>query len=145
MLKSINIIYFMKHTPNKTTMLYAQYVLLWCYFNYGSSIWNSTGVLNLKVKSNLNHYGHYYYEIDKKSEIYVNIKFHKSLLELTDTLIHEYTHHMQPMEYKYKYYLDNGYNLENHPFEVEARRVARRDASACKKWVLNRIKHENLT
>ena len=44
----------------------------------------------------------------------------RTIGQLTSTIIHEYTHYMQPIVSKY-YKLLKEYGYDNHPFEIEAR------------------------
>lgn len=129
----------MKNTKELITKSTAEHILLWCTLKYGSSIWNETGLIKLKIRSSINYWGKYYAEDNNMCVIFVNLKFHTTLKELIDTVIHEYIHHKQPLFYKYNEYFDLGYTIKNHPFEIEAAQIASRDSNECKKWLLKRL------
>jgi hypothetical protein len=63
----------------------------------------------------------YYGEYDPETnEIHVYGDVCKNLGRLTSTIIHEYTHYLQPIASKY-YKLLKEHGYDNHPHEVEAR------------------------
>lgn len=114
--------------------------LLWCNLRYGPSIWTFSGHMRVSLNSNLPVYGRYVIDEEDVCMIIINPLRHKSLIEMMDTCIHEYIHHKQPIKTDYHAFLDNGYNDETHPFEIEARTIAARDARECRNWVLSRLK-----
>ena len=87
-----------------------------------------------------NKYGGRFLFNGKKIVIYVYDQL--NLIYLIDTVIHEYTHHLQfdkkSCERDYnKNHHEVGY--WNNPFEIEARMVAERNRESCLKWVLKQI------
>jgi len=134
----------MKKQDTLITKESAELILLWCQLKYGPSIWSVSGKISIKVRSNINYYGKYETDEDdvdsskNYSSIFVNLKKHKKIIELVDTIIHEYTHHKQPILKKFDEYLNSGYNTDNHPFELEAQFIAKRDSKECKKWLLKK-------
>jgi hypothetical protein len=78
----------------------------------------------------------YYDEIDKC--IYINRDKHETLLDLVDTMIHEYTHYLQNM-YHYQIlakYLDH----HEHPMEIAAEETAKKDRLECISYLENLYK-----
>ena len=71
----------------------------------------------LQVKKYGKFYGCYDCEINRLNIYPENNPTIKSLIQ---TVIHEYTHYMQPIRSKY-YKLDEQYGYQNNPFEVVAR------------------------
>jgi len=57
------------------------------------------------------------------NEIRVYYKNTKDICKFIETFVHEYTHSLQPCRTKYMSLLEE-YGYNNHPFEIEARRVA---------------------
>lgn len=77
------------------------------------------------------------YDLDE-NEITVFVKNHLNVRDLVDTVIHEFTHYMQPM-YKYIDTLkETGY--DNHPLEIEARGRAKEYRKECWNWIKNNLK-----
>jgi len=71
------------------------------------------------------HDGNYYGQYDPSNnciEIYPDEC--RTLGQYTSTLIHEYTHYLQPIASKY-YKLLKEHGYDNHPFEIEARQNER--------------------
>jgi hypothetical protein len=58
----------------------------------------------------------------------------KTVKDLIQTYIHEYTHYLQPVR---KYYgkLDKQYGYDNNPFEIEARNNEKEKYRECKRFV----------
>jgi hypothetical protein len=122
-----------------------QLAALWCYFKYGRSIWNTDPVHVSICNTMQKHYGYYeaYDNSDRNSSTYalirINPKLHRDLRSIVETVIHEYQHHLQPIE-SYERYFSLGYNYSDHPFETEASKIALRDAQECFEWVSKRLK-----
>jgi len=70
-----------------------------------------------KNKVNNDYYGEY---CPTDNEIRVFTNEVRTLGQLTSTIIHEYTHYLQPIASKY-YKLLKEHGYDNHPFEIEAR------------------------
>ena len=69
--------------------------------------------------------------------IIVYIKPHKSMLDICDTIIHEYTHYLQDIIGMYGVYLYKyKRNYENHPYEVTAFNRGRRYRKQCLEYTL---------
>lgn len=113
--------------------------LQWCQENLGTV--RNTHQLKIYYYQNRK-FGGKFQSHNKEIIIYIHPDL--KLIELTDTIIHEYTHHIQfskkSTEQDYnKNLLEVGY-WEN-PYEVKARKIASQNRNECLKWILlnNRI------
>lgn len=126
----------------KTVM---QLAVLWCYFKYGRSIWN-TDPIHVSICNTMTQYWGYYEASQPEPEevgttialIKVNPRKHDSLKSIVETIIHEYVHHLQPIDF-YQKYFSLGYVYSDHPFEIEATQIAKNDVDECWEWVTNRL------
>lgn len=66
---------------------------------------------------------------DQDGVIFINKEDHRSLRTLANSIIHEYTHYMQNM--KHYDILSQYLSYRNHPLEIEANKIARRDTKKC--------------
>jgi hypothetical protein len=55
-----------------------------------------------------------------------------SLPKLIKTVIHEYQHYLKHSVKEFEYYYNVGYDYTNHPFEIEAEKIAKKDWIKCK-------------
>lgn len=70
----------------------------------------------------------------------VYIGSHRSLIEICDTVIHEYTHYLQDVEGMYDKYLTKYYRTyDNHPYEITARNRGMRYKKECRKFVRDNL------
>lgn len=113
----------------------AEKVYWWCVEEYGrSKINGSYPELEFKHPDYLTEglCGEYDYI---ENTIFVNRKENKTLIELIDTMIHEWTHYHQPIRSHLQKMAKEGKLHrafeEKDPLEIEARKVARRDRSKC--------------
>jgi len=113
---------------NKKTLLK---ILDWCKEKYGPSKFNSMNTLKLRVNNRIKGECGNYTPVN--NTIYVNITAHDSLIEVIDTVIHEYVHFRQDIKNKYhKLYMETySYNVDNHPYEKTAYGVALNDRREC--------------
>jgi hypothetical protein len=93
----------------------------WCKKKFGESKYNSPFSIKISRKNNDVH-GRYY---DDLNFIQINIKQHKSFIDLCDTIIHEYTHYLQNMSMYDHYFSKHSRNYDNHPYEISANKKAR--------------------
>ena len=94
----------------------------WCKAKFGESKFNPNFHVKVsrKEKDKLGCY------IDDQGIIQVNLNAHKSLLDLCDTVIHEYTHYLQDMSMYTTYFLKYNKNYNNHPYEISANNKAKK-------------------
>ena len=94
----------------------------WCKNKFGESKFNP----DFKVKISRKEKDKYGCYIDDKDVIQINLKAHKTLIELCDTVIHEYTHYLQDMAMYTTYFLKYNRNYDNHPYEISADNKAKK-------------------
>jgi len=94
----------------------------WCYNKFGESKFND----NFDVKVSRKEKDKYGCYIDDMDVIQINLNAHKSLIELCDTVIHEFTHYLQDMYMYNKYFLKHNRNYDNHPYEISADNKAKK-------------------
>ena len=63
-----------------------------------------------------------YFDRDKNL-ININVKSHKTLVSICDTVIHEFVHWLQNLKYYHRY--EKKYGYDNNPYELEAITVAK--------------------
>jgi hypothetical protein len=118
---------------NTSKAAYIREVLKWCVEN-----------MNTKKGNNFPHLEISYYKHKKNAGLYdsyikmirINVNNHNNVLELTDTIIHEYQHHLDmPTQKQQKEYneltVKNGY--WNNPYEIKARESGLKLRDACAK------------
>lgn len=119
----------------KTT--FCQLVIDWCQENIAHSNTRKPNVT-------LSYYPHKkwggtYSTIGHECRIYVNN--HQTIISIINTVIHEYVHARQKTKYfdalYEKYQREVGY--ENNPFEIEARKVAKKHKKECLLWVCRQL------
>jgi len=115
---------------------YVKLVLNWCYLNINGPKQTMPEV-SIKYNKNKKLNGVY---ISANNELIIYVNNHDSLLNLTNTIIHEYVHSRQRYELKQKnkdpflklyskYHYEIGY--EKNPFEYEARDIAKKFERKC--------------
>jgi hypothetical protein len=105
----------------------------WCIENMSSKKGNNFPRLEISYYKHKKNAG-VYYSHNKMIRIHVNT--HNNVLELTDTIIHEYQHHLDmPTQKQQKEYNEltakNGY--WNNPYEIKARESGLKLRDACAK------------
>jgi hypothetical protein len=119
--------------PIKITKTHANKILEWCWKTYGKSKFNKEfPALEFKTPD---YYTEecmaYYDEID--AIIFIDKTQHDSLEELSNSIIHEYTHYKQNMRH---YQILSLYLTDSkNPMEIEAKRIAKKDSKKCLKEV----------
>lgn len=103
-------------------------ILEWCEEKYGMSRYNY-GLPSVRVSRTEDHEGLAGYYDDEINSIVVHLKLTDTLEELCSTVIEEWTHYLQS-SYKYQL-LAKKYDYSDHPYEVEAKRIAERDHCIC--------------
>lgn len=106
-------------------------VLQWCETNY--SIPKNRGKLSFKI----NYYQHSKLEgcyCGHTKNITIYITTEKRIIDVVDTLLHEYQHHIEMRTQKevrlyFKQLNEIGY--ENHPMEISARKFAQQHRDSC--------------
>ncbi len=101
---------------------YAKHALKWCEDNLGTNTRKRKKLLLVmsprkRTQGKFVYYGNYCLY---KNQITIYINNCDTLKNLVSTIIHEYTHYLQPMS-RYKEY-EKYYYYSTHPFERQARR-----------------------
>jgi len=113
-------------------------VLQWCIATYGVSRFQDS-FPTFSLTSTVTHDMDGFYDPDE-NKIYINSRI-KTARCAASTMIHEYTHYKQNIAEMYDRYYDvHGYNYNNHPYEVSARKIAARDVDACIRQTFKRKK-----
>lgn len=106
----------------------------WCKQNLKESKYHDSWPKLITRKEEDNHYKGYYKA--EKNLICVYLKNNKSLLDLCETIIHEWKHYQQDIEDMYdRYVIEYGKTAKNHPYEISAENFGKRHAKKCSEWV----------
>jgi len=115
----------------KLTKRHALKIFDWCIEKYGKSKYNRE-LPEIEFKN-----GDYYTEgcmafyDEIESTIFIDKSMHHDLYELASSIIHEYTHYKQNMRH---YQILSLYLPDSkHPMEIEAYKIANKDAKKCVK------------
>ena len=108
----------------------AKIILEWCYENLGNSQTRSYSKLKISISKNIKCEG-LYVEDGPNSIIYINPKRHRSFDEFIDTIIHEYIHFLQGLQYYDRIFEITGY--DDHPMEHSSNLVAEILKKRCRK------------
>jgi len=125
----------------KITRFHAIKILEWCKEKYGRGI-NRYPILEFRKPDYLNgEYNQGEYDYDE-GMIYINSNGHTDLVELANTIIHEYAHYRYHAKSTY-YELDRNFSHDKHPLERDANRIANRDQKKCVKELKKYYKQFN--
>lgn len=94
----------------------------WCKEKFGESKFNNDFSVKIS-RTDKSKFGCY---LDDLDTIQVNLNMHKSLIELCDTVIHEFTHYLQDMGMYDVYFDKYNRNYNNHPYEISADNKAKK-------------------
>ena len=95
-------------------------ILRWCKKNLGKSKYNNIKSLKIQINNRIKNFGVF----DTQEG---------GLIDLIDTIIHEYAHFKQDIKNEYKPYFKHSSDSLNHPLEKVAYRTAKKYAKICKK------------
>jgi hypothetical protein len=118
-----------------TKVKLAKLAYLWCVSNLKKSKYhNDVPRLIVRSSKKSNSYKGYYKE--NKNIIVVFSKNHKSILDICETIIHEWKHYQQNISGMYdKYIVLYRRNIKNHPYEITAENFAKKHANECRKFI----------
>jgi len=103
----------------------------WCIDTFGLSEYHDGPPKLLVHYRQHNNYGEYDNDLNK---IHIYLPNHKSILELCDTVIHEFTHYRQNLIWYYDY--NKQATLYNpNPYEIEAMTTAKAHKKNLKKFI----------
>lgn len=112
---------------------YVNKIVDWCLKNYGRSKYNRY-FPEIQYRKSEDRSTLAFYD-DQDGVIFINKYDHRSLRTLANSIIHEYTHYMQNM--KHYDVLSMYLPYHKNPMEIEANRIAKRDAKKCVKEILS--------
>ena len=125
-MKKLNLYSSLKYKRKSTIESIIYSSVHWCVKQWGVNNSKST-LLNINIDWDpYENNGEYDF---KHNEICIFPKAHKNLRDLVDTVIHEYTHHLQKESTYWKLY--KKYTYDDHPYEVEANSVAKKYRKEC--------------
>jgi hypothetical protein len=113
----------------KPTKKHADKILEWCLKTYGKSKFNKPFPTLEFKKSDYYTEGCMAFYDEIESTIFIAKDLNKDIKELTNSIIHEYTHYKQNM----RHYQILALYLPDHknPMEIEAERIANKDTKKC--------------
>jgi Zn-dependent peptidase ImmA (M78 family) len=122
---------------------YAIHALEWCYVHFGICKRKKRNIIlelnpKKKFKKRSVYFGNYCF-YQNKLTIYLNNC--ETLLDIVQTVIHEYTHYLQSRT-KYEYYL-KVYSYSANPLEKEAKYNELKYGKKCLKSINNQFKISN--
>lgn len=108
----------------------------WCMSNFGVRKWCPNLMVEIVKEAMILDSG--WYSPDRHNpEITVNLAGNPTLIDLIDTVIHEYTHYLQPNFEKIYQNFSETYEYKNNPLEIEAFENAKRYKNECFKYIKN--------
>ena len=124
-----------KTKQSKPTRADAEKVYWWCVAEYGRSTTNG-GYPYLEFRKPDYYSGDAFGYFDEiEGTLFVNKEKNVTIIDLIDTVIHEWTHYLQPIRSHIRRMTKEGKEEKlfenNDPLEIEARKIARRDRSKC--------------
>ena len=105
-------------------------VIDWCVVNLGHRKWCPNIIVDV-VKENAENGAGWYVPFRHGSEITINFNGNENIMDLIDTVIHEYAHYLQPNFKEIYAHMSTEYEYHNNPIEVEARETARHYRNKC--------------
>jgi hypothetical protein len=115
--------------PIKPTRRHALKIFDWCIEKYGISKYNRIVPIIEFRKGDYYTEGCMAFYDEIESTIFLDKTMHHDLYELASSIIHEYTHYKQNMRH---YQILSMYLPDHkHPMEIEAYKIAKRDAKKC--------------
>jgi hypothetical protein len=115
----------------------ARLAYCWCLLNLKKSRhWGNFPKIIIKKGTSPKYKGYF---SEFKNIICVYLGNHKSILDICDTVLHEWKHHQQDLSMYDTYITKYGRNFSNHPYERTAENFAIKNSKECKKWVVSEI------
>ena len=110
----------------------------WCFLNLGVRKWCPNITVDI-VTEDIEFGAGWYLPYRHESEIGINLKCNTTILDLIDTIIHEYTHYLRPNFQKEYEKVSKEFTYDKNPLEIEAKQMARRHRKKCFTYVQNQI------
>lgn len=128
---STNFKWFKTYELNTSKAAYIREVLKWCAKNMNDKKVKTLPILEISYQKHKKNAGVYY---SHNKLIRINVNNHNNVLALTDTIIHEYQHHLDMPSHKHqKEYneLITTIGYWNNPYEKKARQSAKKHREIC--------------
>ena len=125
--------WFKTYELNTSKAAYIREVLKWCAINMNDKKVKTLPLLEISYHKHKKNAGVYY---SHNKLIRINVNNHNNVLALTDTIIHEYQHHLDmPSQKHQKEYneLIATVGYWNNPYEKKARESAKKHREICAK------------
>ena len=123
--------WFKTYELNTSKAAYIREVLKWCAINMNDKKVKTLPLLEISYHKHKKNAGVYY---SHNKLIRINVNNHNNVLALTDTIIHEYQHHLDmPSQKHQKEYneLIATIGYWNNPYEIKARESAKKYRKIC--------------
>jgi hypothetical protein len=104
--------------------------LEWCSNKFGFRKYTPNIYFSV-IRERTNYDSGWYEPARHEPEITINISGNQNISDLINTVIHEYTHYLQPDLSKNYNPLDPNFNYDKHPLEIEAREMAKKYTRKC--------------
>jgi predicted SprT family Zn-dependent metalloprotease len=130
--------WFKTYELNTSKAAYIREVLKWCAKNMNDKKVKTLPHLEISYYKHKKNAGVYY---SQNKLIRINVNNHNNVLALTDTIIHEYQHHLDmPSQKHQKEYneLIAAIGYWNNPYEIKARESAKKHREICAKEMCSR-------
>jgi Zn-dependent peptidase ImmA (M78 family) len=112
-------------------------VVEWCMQNFGVRKYCPKFEFEI-TKERKNENAGWYLVARHDPKITVNLSCNTDILDLFDTIIHEYTHYLVPNFTEIYTQFENEYSYQTHPLEIEAQQQAKKYRRKC----FNQIKKD---
>ena len=121
-----------KPSPLKIDDMTVDLVFEWCKKKWGPSKFHDDypQLFSYSCKNRDGLYGFY---DEKSNELHIHLCYHKSVINLIRTVIHEYTHYTQNVALNYDRYAARAKKYYDNPYERAAENRANKYDSICKK------------
>ncbi len=111
------------------------FAYMWCVSNLKKSKYHS-GIPRLFIRTKKNNSSLKGYFKVSKNLITVYPENHSTILDLCETIIHEWKHYQQNIASMYdKYEVVYRRKGRNHPYEITAESYAKKHAKECRDWI----------
>jgi len=104
--------------------------IIWCVDHFGVRKWAPNVTVDV-VKESIEQGAGWYIAYRHDPEITINTNGNPQIMDLIDTVIHEYTHYLQPNFQEIYDDLSTEYEYHNHPLELEAKDMAKKNRRKC--------------
>jgi hypothetical protein len=130
---STNFKWFKTYELNTSKAAYIREVLKWCAINMNDKKVKTLPLLEISYHKHKKNFGVYY---SHNKLIRINVNNHNNVLELNDTIIHEFQHFLDMPSQKHQNEYENMLKTKgyfNNPYEIKARLSAKKNRDICAK------------